>query len=478
MYNDLRKVSRPTRKKKGMKDFFILLLCYSYYNKSKNSSFKYNEFSLSETVMAKYFNCTSKTIYRWLLKLKDIGCIENSKREDAGESKYYTIIDKDGNKIKKSYIVSKYKKIRVGNKDELKFVNVYILDQIKLNDYLINTIELDVLSNIKSYKNIFVDYILFLSTLKTKAIEEIKKTAETKESKVKLSKKEKKQLKREKKIEKKIKENRYYLDKKIEQDKLFPECPSRYLEENSLRLTCPLCNTVNPENTDKINEMNYWRSSHVRNDILTKVLKSNAFEERDVNGSIYRLTYNLYHNKPLDINADIYSLIWNDAFDIVWPDKSYRKKFKLLLMPIYMKESSTAYRISQHEYIKDYYYTNKEKYKSLDKVDRDRFELYEDFINLTKLSLNEFLDRVRQSMHKILNVDKFMGADIFIQESNLHILMRDRFNKLNIKCINIYDGFYFIKDSVSKNTFYKIYEEALNELKYNLSCGIGSAIPA
>ena len=80
-------------------------------------------------------------------------------------------------------------------------------------------------------------------------------------------------------------------------------------------------------------------------------------------------------------------------------------------------------------------------------------------------------------MHKILNVDKFMGADIFIQESNLHILMRDRFNKLNIKCINIYDGFYFIKDSVSKNTFYKIYEEALNELKYNLSCGIGSAIP-
>ena len=67
-------------------------------------------------------------------------------------------------------------------------------------------------------------------------------------------------------------------------------------------------------------------------------------------------------------------------------------------------------------------------------------------------------------MHKVFNLEDFYKADIFIHESNLHILMLNKFKNLGIKTIDVYDGFYFIEGTMTQELYDKIYDEATNEL--------------
>ena len=283
-------------------------------------------------------------------------------------------------------------------------------------------------------------------------------------------------MKKKEKLNKKYKENIYYVEKKTILDKLMPEFTCRYLKEGSLRLTHDICNTVNPEHTEKIDETKYWKNSHIRNDMLFKMFKTADIMEKDVNGSIYRLTYNLYHDTPLDINVDIYNLIWNNAFGHIKLPKKARNNFKKILMPLYMKEYLSGFKACNYTFIEKYYY-GYPRYKKLPDSDKEQFEIYKSFIKLTKCTITEFFDKVKESMHRTLNTNKFIGADIFIHESNLHILMREKFLSRAIRCINIYDGFYFENNIITDTEFYDVYNRSILELKDNLNIGIGSAIP-
>ena len=53
----------------------------------------------------------------------------------------------------------------------------------------------------------------------------------------------------------------------------------------------------------------------------------------------------------------------------------------------------------------------------------------------------------------------------------------EKFLQKNIRCVNVYDGFYFIQNQVSEQTFKTVYNDALLELKQNLQKGIGTTIP-
>lgn len=484
MYKDLRKVARPTRKKPGMQEFFILLLVYSYYN--KNSHNAKNEFSIPQTAIADYFNCTVLTVKRWFQKLRDLGYINYAKQDNAGKIAYYITVE-NGKRIKKSYVVPQYKKIRCGDINEIKFLNIYILDQNGLNNYLIDKVDIDVLNYIDSYKHIFDKFIDFLSDrgnnknlLDELNLENITNIKEIKANNT-LTKEEKNKVKRALELKKKIDENYLYLQKKKALDIAFPEFQCKYLEEGCLRLTHEICNTVNPEHTEKINENNYWRSSNARNDMLKTILNTDNIIEFDINGSIYRLTYNLYHDNLLSFDQDIYELIWNNCnFNISWNDKNkdlYRKSFKLILMPIYMKEYTLGYRSNQWEYIHKYYAGHPRKYNRLSKQEKEFYESYKIFIDATGKSAKEFLLTVAKAMHKTLNDTKFIGSDIFTHESNLHILIREKLLLKGIKCANVYDGFYFDKNSITENEFYSIYNESIQELKTNLFNGYGTKIP-
>ena len=476
MHNGLRKVARPTRKKPGMQEFFILVLVYSYYNRNDHNS--RNEFSIPQSVIAEYFHCSVVTVKRWCEKLRDLGYLQYAKRENAGKTIYY----KD-NEVKKSYVIPPYKRIRCGNpndKTDIKFLNVYILDQQGLNKYLSEKVDLDILSNIEVYKANFNDFITFLSernklpdyitSLDIDDKDSIKAIQKT------LSVADKNKVKRMLSVKKKIEENSEYLAKKKKLDEAFPEFKCKYLEEGCLRLTHEICNTVNPLHSEKINENNYWRSGNARNNMLKELLNADEFLEYDINGSIYRLTYNLCHDNALDFNTDIYEIIWNNCgFNISWPKEQkelYRKSFKKLLMPIYMKEYSLGYRANQWEYIKKYYSEHPRKYKRLSKAEQEFFESYKLFADLTQKNMKDILDDIAVSMHNTLNIKKFLGSDIFTYESNLHIVIREKLMNIGIKCVNIYDGFYFIEDQISIDDFYKIYIDSMNELKDNLPSAI------
>ena len=478
--------SRSLHREYKMRDFFILILCYSIFDKRYNDT---NEIVLIRQPLADYFKCSIKTISNWTNKLRELGFLSYAKRSDAGKTGYYNSIDKDTKEIiKNEYIIPKYKKIRVGNKNEIKFVNVYNIDQTELNEYLKETVWIDVLSDVEQYKTIFNDYIEFLNNrsnelalLEKSSLEinstdkETNSSCKTIDKSSRISKKHKKIIKKKEKLDRKIKENIYYIEKKSLLDKLLPEFTCRYLKEGSLRLTHDICNTINPIHTDKIDETKYWKNSHIRNDMLSRILNTTDFTEKDVNGSIYRLTYNLYHDLPLDINTDIYNLIWNNAFNHIELSEQNRNKFKKLLMPLYMKEYLTGYKICNYKFIEKYYY-GRSRYNRLSKDDKEQFELYRTFVNLTKCPISTFLDKIKKSLHKTLNTNKFIGADIFIHESNLHILMREKFLNRSIKCVNIYDGFYFENNIITDIDFYTVYNESILELKENLAKGIGSTI--
>lgn len=475
MLKDLRIVSRPARHRPGMKDFFILILVYSYYNRSSNIS---NEFSIPQTVIADYFHCSRKTANQWYGKLRDLGYLKYAKRDNAGKSIYYK--DKNGNK--QPYTIPKYKKIRLGEPDEIKFLNVYTLDQQGLNQYMIDHVEIDVLGNIKTYKDTFNQFISFLTTRsQNKLFAEIDiEHLDGKELLEKLTKTDKKTLKKILKLHDKIEENKYYCDMKKTLDRDFPEFTCRYLEEGCLRLTHEICTTVNPEHTEKINENNYWRSSRARTDMLKSMLGTNMKDitEYDVNGSIYRLTYNLNHDTLLPFDYDIYEQIWNNCgFDIPWSGRNretFRKAFKLVLMPIYMKPHAIGYTANQWEYIHKYYAGRPRKYQKLSKDEQIFYERFELFVNALNIDIKTFLTKVRESMYVTLNTKKFVKSDIFTLESNLHILIRRHLLDKGIKCVNVYDGFYVIKSQLSKDEFSEIYNICTATLKTNMKNGIGT----
>ena len=474
MYKDLRKVNRPTRKKPGMQEFFILILIYSYYN--RNSSGANNEFSIPQSVLADYFDCTVLTVKRWFEKLRDIECIQYAERENAGRVGYYK---ENGNN--KSYIIPKYKRIRCGEKNEIKFLNIYILNQNKLNQYLIDRVDIDVLNNIQSYKTTFDKFITFLSNRRKydEFIDIINSNHDKDE--VDISNVLDKDLaKRAVKIRNKIIENQEYLLKKHVLDEAYPDFKCKYLEEGCLRLTHEICNTLNPTHIDKINENNYWHSKDIRNNMLEDLLNSDKFIEYDVNGSIYRLTYNLFHDEILDYRTDIYELIWkNCSLYVEWPDDKkelYRKAFKIMLMPIYMREYTLGYRASQWEYINKYFANRPRKYNRLSNHEKEFYETYKLFVDLTHTNIKSVLLEIAKAVHKTLNVQKFIGSDIFIHESNLHILIREKLMHKNIKGINIYDGFYFVEGIITEAQFQDIYNESLLELKNNLHNSIGTNV--
>lgn len=483
MPKDLRKVNRPTRKKPGMREFFTLILVYSYYNKNKSAN---NEFSIPQSVIADYFDCSVVTVKRWFKKLRELGYLSYAKRENAGKTGYYKVVE-DGKVVKKSYIIPDYKKIKCGEKDEIKFVNVYVLDQIGLNDYFIDKIGIDIYGGMDLYKPVFDEFINFLSSRnKHEELNELLASDDISDINdlhldYELSKAEKKRIKRTIKINKKIEDNVYYLQKKHMLEDEFPEFKCKYLEEGCLRLTHEVCNTINPEHTDKIDESNFWRSSHARINMLSNILDTTNLVEYDVNGSIYRLTYNLYHDKILSYDTDIYELIWNNCnFDFSWNDSNrsiYRNAFKSILMPLYMKEYTITYRINQWEYINKYYDGHPRKYNRLSRQEKEFYETYKLFVEATGKSIREFLTEVVQALHKTLNTKKFIGSDIFIHESNLHILIREKLLNRGIKCANIYDGFYFINSTMTQQEFENIYDDCIVDMKYNLANNIGTKLP-
>ena len=371
---------------------------------------KTDEIGINQNLLGIYLNLKRETINRHIQKLIKLDLLS----------------------IEKQLYFNKDKNWKTHKENHWKN-NIYKVDINKLNDYLINKYNYDCLQNINNDMKLYTEYRTFYKDyfMDAKVKTRVQKSRQTKLDKLK-------------------KKNQKYIDilNKLNNNKT-RKIKMSYLCDNKQRLTSELCHTYNPD----------IHKNSTRYDILNKQYGDNVqYEENDTNASIYRLTYNLNHSEHLPYDVDIYELIYKECdFKVKWTT-SIRTQFKKLLMYIYMREWGIKYRCNEYERKKNY----KVFYK---KSDEQFVGFHRNIIDIFNDTLYNILTTVANAMHKVLNITKFYGANIFIYESNLHILMLDLMEKDNIIASNVYDGFYTPLGTLSKDKFNNYYEQATNILK-------------
>ena len=393
-------------------DVFKMILVYSYGTSKSNDEIMMNQDSFAE-----YLNISKRSVLRHFSLAKELGLIK---------------------------VIGKHQ-IYSGHTKSKWCANIYDVDQTGLNQYILDKTGYNVLENIDKEIHNYYKYMTFLKDIKKNNMLNEMTNEEKLEFEHKIVKKEERKAKKLKKL---YKENKYYVD--LLQEVNNTSIPLHYLEDNKKRLVNVLCATRNPENSD----------SSSRTYILSKYFGSTDIIEIDTNASIYRLSYALGNKKCADSKIDMYKLIFDACnFNLEWT-KEFRYNFKYILMPIYMRESSIKFRSLTYESKKDWkWFSSKSEEKEL--------KFYKYLEQELDMPIYDILVIIKDAMHKIFNLDKFYRADIFIYESNLHILMLKIFKDMRIKTINVYDGFYFIRGTMTPELYNKVYEQATNQLLKN-----------
>lgn len=395
-----------------------IVLIYSYFSNNEDG------FALNQLALSKFMGYSDRTILRHFNQLRDRGFI--------------IVVDKV--KLRSTIKAKKGEKIYLSN--------LYIADQEALNNFIMETTGEDVLANIEENAHIYNDFLTQIYVKYNEAIlDETEKLSESEKKAIakRVASKSKRELKKWRALKS---ENFKYLDILAELNKE-NNVKMSYIVENKKRLTNAICATKNPEKhiSDKTRMKMLHRFFETEEDI----------EEFDTNASIYRLSYSLGNKKLANHDTDIYEMIYNKCGFVPEWSKEIRDNFKQLLMPLYMREWSVNFRCFE--------YNRQSKWsKFYSKRTERAFKFNDYFVKTFKMPLKNILDKICDTMHKIFNLDKFYKADIFIHESNLHILMCKKFKDLGIKTIDVYDGFYFVKGIVTQELFDKVYDEATYEL--------------
>lgn len=229
---------------------------------------------------------------------------------------------------------------------------------------------------------------------------------------------------------------------------------SKYLGEGRLRESNFLCATLNPEKDHAIKLLQ--ADLMYRYMVLEDFFGTKAFIECDTNASIYRLSYNLVHDKLLADNVDVYAEFWKLAGFKGTLDKVSRDGLKLMCMIIFMSNGAKNGYNSVLALKDD---------KDLSRSEIQRKDVLNYMAKKTSLNVRQFLDKLTEAMYKFLGVDTFLEEEIFIYESNLHLLILEECEKRNIPVINVYDGFYFKKSDMTQSKYLKLYNESTLKLK-------------
>lgn len=229
---------------------------------------------------------------------------------------------------------------------------------------------------------------------------------------------------------------------------------SKYLSDGRLRETNFLCTTLNPEKEHDVklfaNDLNY------RYLVLNEFFGTDKIIECDTNGSIYRLSYNLNHDELLADDVDIYTEFWKTAGFKAELTKVNRDALKLICMVIFMSNGTKNGYNSTLVYKEEKFLSRSEYFRKC---------ALNNFCRQTGLDARTFLDTLTEAMYKVLGTDHFLEAEIFIHESNLHLLLLNRFQDEGIQAINVYDGFYFIEGTMTNDKYNQYYRDATEILK-------------
>lgn len=216
-----------------------------------------------------------------------------------------------------------------------------------------------------------------------------------------------------------------------------------------------LCSTKNPE-------------KHEDSDRYAKVneifgTKDEKIVEIDINSMTYRTQYNFINDKYLDIDEDVYYTLYTKMTDNPMSISKFkscgaRELIKKNSMPINMDPRSV--------YCKSY---NSDT-KCLNKVKEDYYK--EEIESTFSMEYTEFLNRLKEAQYQFLSVydfdcDKrvFLGSMFFKYEAIVYYYMHEEFKTLGIKTANVYDGWYFIEGTCTKELLYKVYHKAIDLTK-------------
>lgn len=229
---------------------------------------------------------------------------------------------------------------------------------------------------------------------------------------------------------------------------------SSYLAEGKLRENNFLCHTLNPEKTHKMklltSDLNY------RNKVLKDFFGTDQFVECDTNASIYRLSYNLNHKELLSHDIDIYYEFWKLAGFKAEFTKEIRDDLKILCMPIFMS-NATKNGFNSSLVYKDP--------MSLSNSEDNRRLILKELSETLGLDARTILDNLADAMYKFIGTDTFLEEEIFIFESNLHLIILEYCYDHDIQAINVYDGFYFKTEDMTQDKYHEIYDLATIKLK-------------
>lgn len=204
----------------------------------------------------------------------------------------------------------------------------------------------------------------------------------------------------------------------------------RYLTKIGFRASSPLCNYKEHENANPF-FMGKWRKDYF-------IPKYGSYSHYDVNASIYRLTYNLNHDKALGFDQDVYEMMYGRKFDSKADREAYKRIcMRLMFGKINQLGNQVERRLSKLE----------EK-----QYDRARREVIQDTMSEAKINMYEALGSSYDS-------------EIFLHESCIYIDMLSKMpDNQNISLV--YDCFYYKSNyQLNKDDFNTLYLSSLNSYK-------------
>ena len=211
----------------------------------------------------------------------------------------------------------------------------------------------------------------------------------------------------------------------------------RYLTKIGFRASSLLCNYKEHENANPF-FMGKWRKDYF-------IPKYGNYDHYDVNASIYRLTYNLNHDKALGFDQDVYEMMYGHKFDSKADRDAYKRIcMRLMFGKLNQLGNQVERRLSKLE---DKQY------------DRDRKNIIQDTMSEAKINMYEALGSSYDS-------------EIFLHESCIYIDMLSKMpNNQNISLV--YDCFYYKSDyQLNIDDFNTLYLSSLNSYKYMFSFSI------
>ena len=235
------------------------------------------------------------------------------------------------------------------------------------------------------------------------------------------------------------------------------------------RIYADVCSYVNEEKHEKIIPGTMTKQKY-----CDKVFGQNNWFEFDRRGSIYNLTYSLNKKEYLDNNIDIYEKINNIKFT----SKEERDLYKLTQMNIYFstykRTINFIYRYMQIKYENGIIPENKQKlidaYWKL--VTKGKAMEWSEFA----AGLQEHFDARKKAMKKFIgdnkayidkgskyseNFEKNLDSFIFMKESEIYLEFVTMLRKQGLRVVQIYDGFYLEKGSISEKELNKMLKNAI-----------------